>query len=192
VELGELDSTFRKSDIAQLKAFITKAVDILRPAYAKRESRYPRRTVFFGSVNPREFLHDPTGNRRFWTIECDHINYDHNIDVQQMWAEVLHTWRQGEGYYLTADEMGQLNAHNDDFMSVDPVEERLLDRLDWDAPVLTWRWEQASAILIECGLDRPSKADAATAGQLIRSRNENQARRSNGKKLLLCPPLIRE
>ncbi len=189
VELGELDSTFRKSDIAQLKAFITKQVDILRPAYAKREAKYPRRTMFFGSVNPREFLHDPTGNRRFWTIECASIDHTHNIDMQQMWAEVLDLWRNGEPYYLSADEMEQLNTNNSDFMSIDPIEERLLNRLDWDAPQLQWRWEQASVVLIECGLDRPSKADSATAGTLIRSRNDDRARKSGGKKLLLCPPV---
>src|SRR5690606_6767655 len=55
VELGELDSTFRKSDIAALKSFITSNSDVLRRAYARKESQYARRTVFFGSVNPREF-----------------------------------------------------------------------------------------------------------------------------------------
>lgn len=188
VELGELDATFRKSDIAQLKSFITKSVDILRPAYARREAKYPRRTVFFASVNPREFLHDPTGNRRFWTIECTHINHDHDIDMQQLWAEVLNIWRQGESYYLTTEEHASLNEHNTEFTSIDPVEERLLDRLEWDAPDDMWRWEQASAVLIECGIDKPTRAEAATAGNLIRAKNNGQSRKSSGKKLLFCPP----
>jgi putative DNA primase/helicase len=187
VELGELDSTFRKSDIAQLKAFITKQVDVLRLAYARRESRFPRRTLFFGSVNPREFLHDPTGNRRFWTIECEAINHDHRLDMQQIWAEVHSLWVGGEGYYLSADEMAGLNAHNEDFMAADPIEERLMDRLEWSDPQTLWRWAQASTVLVECGLDRPSKLDSATAGSLMRARNGNQSRRSNGQKLLLCP-----
>jgi len=188
VELGELDSTFRKSDIAQLKAFITKQVDVLRLAYARRESRFPRRTLFFGSVNPREFLHDATGNRRFWTIECQHINHDHGLDMQQVWAEVHALWKSGEGYYLNADEMDRLNAHNTDFMAVDPIEERLLESLDWNTPTTLWRWVQASTVLIECGIDRPTKGDAMTAGTLIRAKNGDQCRRSNGQKLVLCPP----
>src|SRR5690606_39387898 len=96
VELGELDSTFRRADIAQLKAFITQDTDVLRRPYARRESTYARRTVFFGSVNPREFLHDETGNRRYWTIECESINSRHGLDMQQVWAEVLELWRAGE------------------------------------------------------------------------------------------------
>jgi hypothetical protein len=189
VELGELDATFRKSDIAQLKSFITKSVDILRPAYARREAKYPRRTVFFGSVNPREFLHDPTGNRRFWTIECEHINHDHEIDMQQLWSEVLHKWKGGEGYYLSGEEHRRLNEHNVDFTSIDPIEERLLDRLNFDAPLDAWRWEQASAVLMECGLDRPTRGEASTAGNFLRTRNQGQSKKSGGKKLLLCPPL---
>ena len=189
VELGELDSTFRKSDIAQLKAFITKQVDILRPAYAKREAKYPRRTMFFGSVNPREFLHDATGNRRFWTIECQSIDHDHDIDMQQMWAEVKSLWDNGEPYYLSGAEMDSLNASNEDFMAINPIEERLLSRLDWDSPESLWRWEQASVVLMECGLDRPSNIDAATAGTLIRNKNNDQSKRVKGRKMLLCPPL---
>src|SRR5690606_17846070 len=112
VELGELDSTFRKADIAQLKSFITMDKDVLRRAYARRESHYARRTMFFGSVNPREFLHDQTGNRRYWTIECESIDHSHMIDMQQARAEVKMMWLCGEGYYLTPSEMAALNAHN--------------------------------------------------------------------------------
>jgi hypothetical protein len=191
VELGELDSTFRRSDIAQLKAFITKDSDVLRLAYAKRESHYARRTVFFGSVNPREYLHDPTGNRRFWTIECEKLDHSHDIDMQQLWAEVLDLYKGGEGFYLTPDEMEMLNASNDDFMALDPVEERILGKLDWDSAPATWRWAQASEVLVECGIDKPNKTDAATAATLIRSKNGDQSKRSNGKRLLLCPEAVR-
>lgn len=72
-------------------------------------------------------------------------------------------------------------------MDADPIEERLLDKLAWGDPQSLWRWAQASTVLVECGLDRPTKIDSATAGSLIRARNGNQTRRSNGQKLLLCP-----
>jgi putative DNA primase/helicase len=191
VELGELDSTFRKSDIAQLKAFITKQVDVLRLSYARRESRFPRRTMFFGSVNPREFLHDATGNRRFWTIECDAINHEHGLDMQQVWAEVRELWRSGESYYLSAQEMEALNDHNTDFMAADPIEERLLHELEWDAPLPLWRWTQASTVLIECGIDRPTKSDTMVAGNLIKKQNGNKLRRAGGQRLIFCPPRAR-
>jgi hypothetical protein len=190
VELGELDATFRKSDIAALKAFITNDSDVLRRPYARKESTFARRTVFFGSVNPRDYLHDPTGNRRYWTIECSHIDHSHNLDMQQVWAEFYQLYKGGEGYYLTADEMAILNTHNEGFTAPDPVEERVYSMLDWEAPQTIWRWIQVSEVLIECGIDRPTKNEAATAGTLIRKLNIDQSKRVKGRTLMLCPPKL--
>ena len=49
-ELGEIDATFRKADIAALKAFISKRVDKFRRPYAMSDSAYPRQTIFVGTV----------------------------------------------------------------------------------------------------------------------------------------------
>ncbi len=190
VELGELDSTFRKADIAALKAFITNDSDVLRRAYARKESHFARRTVFFGSVNPQEFLHDTTGNRRYWTIACESIDHSHSIDMQQVWAEVKALYDSGEGWHLTPSEMDMLNASNEDFMALEPVEERIRSQLDWDAPEALWRWEQATQILIECGVDRPNAKDVSTGAGVIRKLNGNQSKRLKGKNVLFCPPLV--
>lgn len=187
VELGELDSTFRRADIAQLKAFITQDTDVLRRPYARRESTYARRTVFFGSVNPREFLHDETGNRRYWTIECESINSKHGLDMQQVWAEVLELWRAGEPHRLSESELCMLNESNDSYMAINPTEERILSGLDWSSPDGTWRWAQATEVLLECGVDRPSSKDAQLTAALIRKRNGGRSRRSGGKTQLWCP-----
>lgn len=189
VELGELDATFRKSDIAQLKAFITRDKDELRRAYAKHESKYARRTVFFASVNPRQFLHDPTGNRRYWTISCTKIDSDHGLDMQQVWAEVYETLHlAGEGWYLTADEMAALNDHNKDHEVLDPIRERLLTRLAWDEPGSLWRWMTATDVMLEIGFDRPSRADVTQCGQILQELNGKQRRKSNGRPLTRVPP----
>lgn len=197
IELGELDATFKKSDIAALKSFITRDHDELRQAYARKESRFPRRTVFFGSVNPREFLHDETGNRRYWTIECASVNHEHGFDIQQVWAEIYH-WHKTNPYHTdgrpsytpTSDEIAALNASNEDFQVIDPIEERILSRLDWEADPSRWRWTNATELLIEIGIDKPSTPDAKKASVCIRKHNGNQTRRSNGKNLLLAPSLI--
>jgi len=75
-ELGELDATFRKADIARLKSFITEKADTYRSAYDRREEQHARRTVFCGSVNPSPYLVDNTGNRRFWTVPVTVCNPD--------------------------------------------------------------------------------------------------------------------
>lgn len=190
VELGELDATFRKSDIAALKSFITRKNDVLRRAYARKESQYARRTVFFGSVNPKQFLHDSTGNRRYWTIECAAIDHSHSVNMQQLWAEVLTLYRKGEPYYLSHDEMALLNDHNENFTVADPVEERLASKLDWNAPSASWQWLTATEVLIMAGVERPNANDTIKASHTIRKLNGNQAKRSNGKNLLYAPPKI--
>lgn len=192
VELGELDATFRKSDIAALKAFLTRDRDVLRRAYARKESEYARRTVFFASVNPREFLHDPTGNRRYWTIECDYIEHSHGIDMQQVWAEVYALYQAGEGWFLLPEEMEALNHHNSDFEVRDPIEDRIHSQLDWSAPSETWRWKSATDLLLSIGLDHPSKADVTHGGFILRKLNGGKARRTGATRQLFVPPHINE
>lgn len=188
VELGELDATFRKSDVAALKAFITNKSDVLRRAYARKESHFARRTVFFASVNPTEFLHDKTGNRRYWTIPCAHINHHHKIDMQQLWAEVKSTlYDNGESHYLDDSELTALNSQNESHMAIDPIEERIMSGLSWDDPQSYWRWISATDALVELGIDRPTRPDAMTAAEVIRKHNGNQVKRSNGNRMLLCP-----
>ena len=126
VELGELDATFSLSGQSQLKAFTTRDTDELRLPYARKESKFARRTVFFGSVNPREFLHDDTGNRRYWTIEAKSINHQHEIDMYQLWAQIYHMHQQGESHIPNADEYAALNESNEQYLAVDPIEERIL------------------------------------------------------------------
>jgi len=191
VELGELDATFRKSDIAQLKAFITRDKDTLRRAYAKLESHYARRTVFFASVNPRQFLHDPTGNRRYWTISCQSINFDHGLDMQQVWAEVYEAhYLKGEGWFLAPEEMQALNDHNKDHEVLDPIRERMLTRYDWQEPRLAWRWLTATDIMMELGFDKPNRADVTACGQIVLELNGNESKKSNGKRLSRVPPKL--
>lgn len=198
VELGELDATFRKSDIAALKAFITRKQDVLRRAYARKESHYARRTVFFGSVNPRWFLADPTGNRRYWTIPCEAIDHSHGLDMQQVWAEVHAIYREWveagrqslAPWLMEACEVEELNTHNEQFENIDPVAERIESRLDWEAKETFWSWRRVTDILIEVGVDRPTASDAAKAGLTLTKRGCKR-RKTNGSQLVLAPAPVK-
>lgn len=112
-ELGEVDATFRKSDIAALKAFVTQDADTYRSAYARREERVTRRTVFFASVNDPQYLVDKTGNRRWWTVPIERCDADHQVDVQQLWAQVVQLVRQpGARWWLDEAELVRLAEVN--------------------------------------------------------------------------------
>lgn len=190
VELGELDATFRKSDIAALKSFITNQSDVLRRAYAKKESHFARRTVFFASVNPKQFLHDATGNRRYWTIEAKWIDHSHSVNMQQVWAEVYELFRKGEPYYLQPEEMDRLNKANEEFTVLDPVHERLESKLDWGTSTTQWTWRSATDILGEVGMDRPTIADVNKAAAFLRLKNGNKGKRTHSGRVILAPPKI--
>jgi putative DNA primase/helicase len=197
VELGELDATFKKSDIAQLKAFLTADRDVMRLPYARKKSTFPRRTVFFASVNKREFLHDETGNRRFWVIPCEEINYAHGLDMQQVWAQFLTMWRQGEPYTMTIDEIVAVNDENESFEAIDPIYERISRHFDWDNykpetleqyPV---NWRTATEIAMAIGIVNPTNADAQRTAQAVKKLNGGQAKRRSSnirERLLLVPP----
>lgn len=180
VELGEVDATFRKSDLAALKSFITQREDVMRRPYAPKESKFGRRTVFGASVNDENYLQDPTGNRRFWTVEVESFDLSQTIDMQQVWAEVLVHMRSGENWNLDPIELAELNEHNNRFNALDPIEERLIETFVWDSDKKDWTRMTATQALMASGIDFPTKLQLSAASRSIRKLNGDQRFRSNG------------
>lgn len=125
LELGELDKTYKKSDVAELKAFLSNTHDEMRRPYAEMASMFKRRTVFAASVNPARFLVDDTGNRRWWTVPVLKVNYKHGLDMQQLWAEVYTVYLAGEQWWLSEQENDMLTVHNTAFEVENPMVELL-------------------------------------------------------------------
>lgn len=189
VELGEIDSSFRKSDHAALKAFITSNQDVMRLPYARVESVMPRRTVFFGSVNQSDYLVDDTGNRRFWTVECQSIKAMHDIDMQQVWAQVHQSmYLAGISYHLSADELDRLNKGNEARLVTCHVADAIHTELDWDAPQSSWAWLSSRQVCERAGIDRPTQADCRKARAAILRANGGQERRTSRNNEHLTPP----
>jgi hypothetical protein len=187
VELGELDATFRKADIASLKSFLTSDRDVLRRAYARKESTFARRTVFFASVNPKNYLHDETGNRRYWTVEVEKLDCHHTIDMQQCWAQVHAMYEAGESWYLTPEEFQLLSDHNAGFEMVDPVEDLVTAGLRWDDPETLWEWRTATEVLVTLGRKNCSRAETTKAGIILRRLNGDRSKRTMHGRFLLVP-----
>lgn len=182
VELGEIESTFKKSDIDQLKAFVTAKTDELRLPYDRAFTTYQRRTAFFASVNGREFLTDNTGNRRFWVVSTKAINFNHGLDMQQVWAEVKETlYVAGQkNWFLAPDERELLQESNEGYRTQSSVEDLLLEHVDFDAkhtsPV------QMTKLLRDLGISNPRMPDFKDASRVLHERGV-EPRRSNGKKV---------
>lgn len=180
VELGELDATFKKSDISQLKSFITKDHDVMRRPFAPAESHFARRTVFFASVNEPEFLNDPTGNRRFWTIACEKIDHSHSVNMQQLWAEVRELYLKGESWYLSIEEMNLLNEHNEQFHvhNIDPIVQLIEDYCDWEHEKRTMRMN-ATSMCRSIGITVPNIAQVRAAAGALRRLTGQKNRRTD-------------
>ena len=182
VELGEIESTFKKADIDQLKAFITSKSDELRLPYDRASTTYQRRTAFYASVNAREFLTDTSGNRRFWVIPVKRINFNHGIDMQQLWAEVKETlYIPGQkNWFLSPDERKMLDASNEIYRTQSSVEDLVLEHVKFDSK--TTKPVQMTKLLRDLGIQNPRMPDFKDASRVL-SQNGIEPRRSNGKKL---------
>ena len=182
VELGEIESTFKKSDIDQLKAFVTKKTDELRLPYDRAFTTYQRRTAFYASVNAREFLTDTSGNRRFWVIPVAGIDVNHGVDMQQLWAEVKETmYRPGQkNWFLSPDERAQLQESNELYRTQSSVEDLILEHVDFkDAAT---KPVQMTKLLRDLGVNNPRMADFKDAARIL-SEHGKEPRRSSGKKI---------
>lgn len=106
VELGEM-SAHRKSDQDAFKAFIDRKVDEYRPPYTAEIVRQPRMAVFAGTTNKREYLQDPTGNRRIWpcTVLTEIDTRKLERDLEQLWAEAVWLAQNGERNWLHGEEL---------------------------------------------------------------------------------------
>lgn len=131
VEIGELDSSFKK-DIARLKGFLTSDRDKVRRPYGRTDSEYPRRTVFCATVNEDHFLVDSTGNSRWWTIPVTAVNYEHGIDMQQVFAQLKTHLDLGAKWWLSLEQEALLESQNKKHRAVSVIRERILDALDLD------------------------------------------------------------
>jgi len=132
-ELGELEATFRRSDVAQLKSFLSRQEDRLRVAYGRTDSRFQRRTVFVGTVNSEKVLADLTGNRRYGALSITTMDIGwRDAEVEQLWAEAWHRYCGGEQWWPTDEEAVVLRGAAEQFESVSSLEERLLARYDWE------------------------------------------------------------
>jgi putative DNA primase/helicase len=193
VELGELDATFKKSDISKLKSFITSMADLVRLPFAAEFSEFPRRTVFCGTVNQQDFLIDTTGNSRWWVLPCIQINFRHGLDLQQIWAQVYRLFLEGGEWWLNEEENQRLDELNRNFEASDEVEDLLGSKWSWDRYEEYYKlncveWMNATNALKACGMQNPTKAQTRRAGEVLRRLTKREPmRRHGGDRCYLVP-----
>lgn len=126
-------------------------------------------------MNSLQFLSDDTNNRRFWPIHVAGVNYQHTIDMQQVWAEALARIERGETWHLDQDENRAIGEHNEAFRSKDRVEEMIVQKYDPSATLC--RYMTASEVLVEIGRMNPKQTDTRKASALLRKVFEHKTSR---------------
>lgn len=98
-EISELGSSLKRSDLDALKSFITQEWHTYRKPWGKGNITKPTLCNLVGTINPNGvgFLDDSTGNRRFLPVKIIRIDhsYAHKVDVNQLWAQIVHLYKQG-------------------------------------------------------------------------------------------------
>lgn len=192
-EFGEMEAMLRKSE-ETLKAFLTNPVDNERSPYARESTKRPRRTSFVGTVNSTEFLRDPTGSRRFWTVPLERVDMDRLLSltqdwVIQLWAQVYDEWlRKGaQCFRLTSAERAQLEARNRNHAEQMRGEQEVLDLLDFDLPVENWRWVSPAVVASFIGRATSSRGVGRILTKLQQADSRIEFQRTNNKRLYKIP-----
>lgn len=138
IELGEVDSTFRRQDVSKIKNAITRRKDLIRPPYARSTQEFPRANSLCASVNNPVFLTDDTGSRRFWVVSLDNdLEIDWNWiekNRDQIWAQVLDQLRSSKlTSWFTKKEIALIEENNDLFKQESAIEP-IIEGLFVDVP----------------------------------------------------------
>lgn len=180
VEFGEVDSMFKK-DVARIKGFVTAGQDKVRVPYARVESEFQRRTVFVATVNDTHFLVDKTGNTRWWVIPVIKVDYQHEVDMQQVFAQLAVDFRNGAQWWLTKEESADLEMQNREYRAVSALRERLMDVVDMtlagsdNLPALT-----PTEVLLAIGIGNPTNTQCKEAADILRELF-GESKRINGR-----------
>jgi predicted P-loop ATPase len=130
-----IDDQFKRlarKDSETVKTLITLPEIKQRRSYGKFDSSLPRVASFMGSVNGNEFLTDPTGNRRFISLEVDEIDIDraNKIDKDKVWSEAYYAFKDGFQYWIDSNEVEMLNESNNAFTVSSPEHDVLITNFE--------------------------------------------------------------
>ena len=184
-ECAEINDVTTKKALEKFKIFVTRQTDVLRKPYGKGFTPYKRKTIFCGSVNPSQFL-DQSENTRFWTIPLIGLNHNHNVNMQQVWAQAWHLYKQGEQWWLTKEEEGWLRESNQQFKETDILELQILDAFDPSSNRTRVKMNIRQVFSV-IGYTPKSRTGCSTAGNRILARHFEECKKNGNTRLFLLP-----
>jgi len=125
-EWGEIDAVMGKRDSETLKRFLSCSQDDVRRPYGRGTEQLKRSCVIVGTTNRRDFIKDPTGNRRFPIISIRQVNTrwikEHRDAI---WGSALAAYKAGERWHYDDQEIAQINDAALAFAAEDPLRDQI-------------------------------------------------------------------
>jgi putative DNA primase/helicase len=119
----------RSADVTELaKNYLTRCFDRYVPKYGRRSVNQPRGCVFAATGNSPEYLHDPTGNRRYWSVIVGTVDLEAiKRDRDQLWAESLALYTDGAQWWPDKSTARSIDERNHAHMKHDEWERAVAD-----------------------------------------------------------------
>lgn len=125
LEVPEL-AGMSKAEETDVKAFLSRRVDSYRAAFGKSVQDHKRQCIIVGTTNSQDgFLKDTSGNRRFWPVKVNSGKAKFSVwsltqdIIDQLWAEAVYWYKQGEMLYLNKDLEGVAAKKQKEQIAVD-------------------------------------------------------------------------
>ena len=148
INLDEFNQISPRTQQGFLKNIITlSSVKIKRP-YGRHVEDFPRRASFIATTNQADVLADPSGSRRFLSVELTGpIDVSTPPNYEQLYAQAMQALHRHEPYYFDPGETQQIIEWNKRFSVKTAAEQFFYDYFKPATDESEGEWISTSAIL---------------------------------------------
>ena len=98
-----------------MKHLFSKNTLKIRRHYDTFHNNFQRRASFIGSTNKPEFLSDKTGSRRFLCFSPKAIDYEHQVDLNKVFAQAIYLLNNNFKYWFDTNELWEIHDNNKNY-----------------------------------------------------------------------------
>ena len=172
INLDEFNQISSRTQQGFLKNIITlSSVKIKRP-YGRHVEDFPRRASFIATTNQIDVLADPTGSRRFLSVELTGpIDVSTPPNYEQLYAQAIRAVLDHDMYYFGPEETQQIMEWNRSFSIQTAGEQFFFDYFEPAIDESEGEWVSATAIFTflkeKVGVSLLKPANVASFGRKL-------------------------